>query len=158
MRTRRSKSAALVASFFAVLSLAGSGDAPAAALGITVPISGTVDGGPESVLLSGSLSIASTLVDDPVLTTPKERITIKLVNVSGIGLMSGANYVATGEDRLMRLLSVSNHIDVMFPFYATADGPGSARSAMVSITLNFDLVTGSLTDASAAITSPKLPN
>jgi hypothetical protein len=160
MRTRRTKSAALVISFFAVLSLAGSGDAPAAALttSITVPISGTVDGGPESVALSGSLSIVTTVVDDPLLTSAKTRLTFKLVNVTGVGLNSGAKYVASGESRLLRPLALTDHLDIMFPFYQSSIGPGSARSAMASITLRFDVAAVSLTGSTASFSSPKLPS
>jgi hypothetical protein len=159
MRTRR-RSAVIVLSFLAAVLLAGSGDAPAAALpvSLTIPIAGTVDGGPESVTLSGSLLITSVLVIDPLLDAPRERITIKLVNVSGAGLTSGAKYVAVGESRLLRRLALSDHLDVMFPLYrATADGQLSARSAMASMTLKFDLVSGSLTAATAMFSSPKLP-
>jgi hypothetical protein len=146
-------------SFVAALSLAGSGDAPAAALtaSITIPISGIVDGQPESVSLSGNLLIESTLVQDPLLTTPKERLTFKLVSVTGVGMTSGQKYVATGEDRLLRLLALSDHLDLMFPFYRQSDGPRSARAAMASITLKFDLVTGAVTGVTATFTSPKLP-
>ena len=160
MRIRHRKSAVAVLSFVAALSLAGSGDAPAAALAtsVTVPISGIVDGAPESVSLSGSLLIVSTLVTDATLASPKERLVIKVVNVSGAGLTSGASYVASGEDRLLRQMALSDHIDLMFPFYRTSDGPRSARSAMASITLKFDLVSGALTGATATFAAPKLPS
>jgi len=159
MRTRRTKSALVVLSILAAILLAGSGDVPAAALAtsVTIPIAGTVDGTPESVSLSGSLSIVSTVVIDPLLASPKERIAIKLVDVSGVGLTSGTKYVAVGEDRLVRLLTLSDQVDIMFPFYpATPDGRLSARSAMASITLKFDLLTGALTGATATFSSPKL--
>ena len=160
MKVRRTKSFVVVLSFLAALSLAGSGDAPAAPLAtsVTIPISGTVDGGPESVSLSGNLSIVSTLVTDALLTTPRERLTIKVVDVSGVGLTSGAKYVATGEDRLQRLLALTDHLDLIFPFYPSSDGPRSARSAMASINLKFDLVTGALTGATATFSSLRLPD
>ena len=101
--------------------------------------------------------IVSTVVIDPLLTSPKERIAITLVDVSGVGLTSGAKYVAVGEDRLLRRLALSDQIEIMFPFYrATPDGRLSARSAMASITLKFDLPTGALTGATATFSSPKL--
>ncbi|PYQ86269.1 MAG: hypothetical protein DMG02_24605 [Acidobacteria bacterium] len=159
MSSRRTKSVLVILSFIAIVMLTGSGDAPAAALAtsVTVPISGNVDGLPESVSLSGSLSIASTFVTDPLLATPKVRLVIKLVDVSGVGLTSGAKYVAVGEDRILRLLSLSDRLEIMFPFYrATTDGRLSARSAMATITLKFDLLTGSLTGATATFSSPKL--
>jgi hypothetical protein len=159
MKSHQSKSALFVLSCVAALCLAGSGDVPAAALEtvLTIPISGTVDGGAESVSLSGSLRIASTVVSDTTLVSPKERLTVTLVGVSGVGLTSGAQYVATGEDRLLRQLSLSDHIDVMFPFYRTTDGPRSARTAAASITLTFNLLAQSLTGATATFGSPKLP-
>lgn len=158
MRTRR-PSALFVLWFLVAVLLAGSGDAPAAAVGtiVTIPIAGTVDGAPESVTLSGSLLIARTFVTDPLLAVPRERITITLVGVSGVGLTSGATYVAVGEVRKLRVLAASDHLEVVFPFYRTTpNGRLSARSAMASMTLNFDLVTGSLTGATATFSSPRL--
>ena len=122
-----------------------------------MPISGTLDGGAESVSLSGSLRIVSTVVSDTALASPKKRLVVTLVGVSGVGLTSGVQYVAAGEDRLLRQLSLSDHIDVMFPFYRTSDGPRSARSAAASVTLTFDLLAHSLTGATATFGSPKLP-
>ena len=159
MKSRQSKSARFVLSCVAALCLAGTGDAPAAALetSLTIPVSGTVDGGAESVSLSGSLRIVSTVVSDATLASLKARLAITLVDVSGVGLTSGAQYVAAGEDRLLRQLSLSDHIDVMFPFYRTSDGPRSARSAAASVTLTFDLLARSLTGATATFGSPKPP-
>jgi hypothetical protein len=159
MKSRQSTSARFVLSWVAAVCLAGSGDAPAAALetSLTIPISGTVNGGAESVALSGSLRIVSTVVSDTTLASPKERLVITLVGVSGVGLISGAQYVATGEDRLLRQLSPSDHVDVMFPFYRIGKGPRAARSAAASVTLTFDVRARSLTGATATFGSPKLP-
>jgi hypothetical protein len=160
MKSRQSRAILFAVSFVAVLAVAGSGDAPAAAIEsrLTVPISGTVDGGAESVSLSGSLLIVSTAIAaDTTLASPKARLAITVVNVSGVGLMSGAKYVATGEDRLLRQLSLSDHLDVLFPFYRVSDGPGSPRSAMASITLTFDLPARWLKSATATFGAPKLP-
>lgn len=159
MKSRQSRATLFVLSSVVVLAAFGSGDVPAAAIetSLTIPISGTVDGGAESVSLSGSVRIVSTVVADTTLATPKERLVVTLVGVSGVGLVSGAKYVATGEDRLVRQLSVSDHIDVLFPFYRTSPGPGSARSGMASITLTFDLLSQSLKGATGTLGSPKLP-
>jgi len=158
MKSCQSKSALFVLSCVAAVCLAGSGDAPAAAreTSLTIPISGTVDGGAESVSLSGRLRIVSTVVSDVTLASPKERLTITLVGVSGVGLTSGAQYAATGEDRLVRRLSLSDHIDVRFPLYRTSGGPRPARSAAAFITLTFDLIAQSLTGATATFGSPRL--
>jgi hypothetical protein len=53
---------------------------------------------------------------------------------------------------------MTDHLDIMFPFYQASVGPRSARSAMASITLKFDLVTGSITGATATFSSPRLPS
>lgn len=141
-------------------SLTGTGDGLTESVSLTssltIPIAGTVDGVAESVSLSGSAEIVSTLVLDPLLgTLPREIISIKLVNVSGVGLLTGKSYVAEGEDVLLRLLVTSDLIEIAFPFYPdTPDGTSSARSALASITLNFDLLTGALTGGTAAFSTP----
>jgi hypothetical protein len=159
MTIRRAKSVVAVLAFAVALAIAGSGDAPAAVIdsSVTIPISGVVDGGTESVSLSGRLVIVSTLVTDATLASPKVRLAFSIVGVSGAGLTSGTKYIATGEDRLIRRLTLSDHVDLVFPFYRTGDWPKSARSAMASITLGFDVATGSITRATATISSPKLP-
>src|SRR3954451_21712180 len=115
MTILRTKSAVTVLAFVAVLSIAGSGDAPAASLEtrVTIPISGVVDGGTESVSLSGRLLLVSTPVTDVTLTSPRTRLAVTMVGVAGVGLTSGTKYVATGEDRLLRRMAASDHIDVL---------------------------------------------
>lgn len=141
--------------------LAATADVPAAVLtsSVTIPVAGIVNGLPESVSLSGSVNIVSRLSSDPLLgEAMRNRVTIKLVNVSGVGMTSGASYVAAGENTMMRLGSTSDQFEVMFPFYRnTTDGPLSARSAMVSIALKVDLLSGSIGGATASINTPKLP-
>ena len=123
---------------------------------LTIPIAGTVDGVTESVSLSGSAEIVSTLVLDPDFATlPREIISIKLVNVSGVGLLTGASYVAEGEDVMMRLLAAEDLLEITFPFHPdTPGGEDLARSALASITLNFDVLTGALTDGTAGFSTP----
>ena len=157
MTTCRSTFAVFAVALLTGAVLAVGADAPAAAFArrVTVPIVGTVDGQPESVALSGEIEIASTLVTDAV-DSPKERLSLKLVGVSGVGLVTGAKYVATGEQSLVRLLVATDQLDLTFPFYrATADGPLSARTAAASITLNFDRLTGTVTKVTASFSTPK---
>lgn len=159
MRTGRSTSFVLVVALLTGVLLATRADVPAAASSrtISVPIAGTVDGQPESVALAGTIEIASMLVTDTSGSTPKERLGLKLVGVSGAGMQTGAKYVASGEENLVRPVVASDHIEVRFPFYrATADGPLSARSATASIVLTFDLLTGGITKATASFSSPKV--
>jgi hypothetical protein len=159
MRTHRSKHALFVLSLLTTVLLTGSTHSTAASVTstVTVPISGVISGGPaENVSLSGSVQIVSTLVLDPLLgSPPRERLSIKLVNVSGVGLSTGARYVATGEDAVLRLLKVSDLVEIAFPFYRdTPNGRSSARSALAGITLQFNLLTGALTGATASFSTP----
>ena len=159
MRTGGSTSLALVVALLTGVLLATPADRAAAASSrsLSVPIAGTVDGQPESVALAGTIEIASMLVTDTSGSTPKERLGLKLVGVSGAGLQTGAKYVAAGEENLVRPVVASDHIEVMFPFYrATVDGPLSARSASASIVLTFDLLTGGVTKATASFSAPKV--
>jgi hypothetical protein len=158
METHRRTSAVFILSLLAAILVMTRADVPAAALAttVTVPIAGTVDGGPESVSLSGSIRITSTFVADPLLDAPRERLAIKVVNVSGVGLTTGAKYIATGESNLVRRLALLDQFEIMVPFFPAARGPLSARSAMASLTLRFDLTTGALTKATARLSAPKL--
>jgi hypothetical protein len=142
----------------AALLVIGSADTPAASVTstLTIPIAGTVTASPESVSLSGSIQIVNTLVRDSLLgSPPKVRLSIKLVNVSGVGLSTGTKYVATGEDTLLRLLKISDSFEITFPFYRdTPNGRSSARSALAAITLKFDLLSGTLSGATASFSTP----
>jgi hypothetical protein len=159
MRNWRSTCSVLVLALLTGALVATSADVPAAAFtrSVTAPIAGTVTGQPESVALAGTIEIMSTRVSDEDGGSPKERLSLKLVGVSGAGAVTGAKYVATGEQSLVRRMVASDQIVIMFPFYrATVDGPLSARSAAVSITLNFDLLTGAVTNVTASFSTPRV--
>ena len=158
MRSRRSQFALFGVSLLLAV-LTGSVSAPAAPFTstVTVPIAGMVTAGQsENVTLSGSVQILSTVAVDQLLgNPPRERLSIKLVNVSGVGLSTGTTYVAKGEQSLLRVLVLSDLIEITFPFFPnTPSGASSARSALASITLKFDLLTGALTGATARFSSP----
>jgi hypothetical protein len=158
--TMRTRSTSFVLVVITGVLVATRADVPAAALSpaISVPIVGTVDGQPESVALAGTIQIANMLVTDTNGSSPKERLSMKLVGVSGAGVVTGAKYVASGEENLVRPLVASDHIEVMFPFFrATADGPLTARTAAASMVFNFDLLTGAITKATASFSTPTVP-
>jgi hypothetical protein len=150
----------IVLSILTVMLLAATADVPAAVLSssVTVPVAGIVNGRPESVSLSGSVTIVSRLSSDPLLgEAMRNRVTIKLVNVSGVGMTSGTSYVATGENTEMRLAAAADQFDVMFPFYRnTPAGPMAARSGTLSITLKVNLANGKIGGATASIATPRL--
>jgi hypothetical protein len=157
--TMRTRSTSFVLVVVTGVLLATRADVPAAALspGISVPIVGTVDGQPESVALAGTIQITNMLVTDTNGSSPKERLSMKLVGVSGAGVVTGVKYVASGEENLVRPLVASDHVEVMFPFFrATAEGPLTARTAAASMVFNFDLLTGAITKVTASFSTPKV--
>ncbi len=133
------------------------GDAPALANTLVVPISGTIDGLPEAVELSGSAEVSSTLVPIEEPGTPRDVIVrLKLVQVSGPGLVTGKEYVAPGENILVRPLTATDVLEVTFPFHPGGSGGHlKARTARVAFTLSFDTATGDITRVTtSSLTEP----
>ena len=121
----------------------------------TVAYSAIVHGQPEDVQLSGSVVISTVMVRDLDFgRPPKVIVSIDFSGVTGQGVGSKAKYVAGGNQVLTRPLVNPDVIRVVFPFYARGtNGTTGARSAEATFTLNYDLVTGSPTGASATTTA-----
>ena len=126
---------------------------------LVVPVAGTVQGGAEIVTLSGQARIMSTMVTDPDFGGPPSVVlSINLLNVFGVGQVTGAKYAATGEQRVLRLLRPSDRVDVTFPVSPIgARGIELIRPALLSFTLDFDAGNGQLRRARANISAPNLP-
>lgn len=166
MRTRRPSVTAVI--LLLAVGIAGGvvgGSSPAHAIvsiassaTTAVPYSGTVDGSPEGVSLSGYVLINTIVVNDPDFgTTPTVRLGIDLSNVIGVGLTSGMAYVASGNQDLIRPLAASDVVDITFAVYPSRSGGAmSARGVLASFTLTFDVATGSFVQATAS-TSVDLP-
>jgi hypothetical protein len=126
---------------------------------LVIPVSGTVVELPENVSLSGVARITSTPVTQRIPGRPRVVLSIDLRDVSGQGLSTGTTYVSTGEANLTRLLVPSDLVEVTFAL--VPNGPGgilSARKALASLTLTFDLMSGALTAASGKLTAFQPPN
>jgi len=146
----------LVAMLVGVL---GAGTSALADSSAAIAISGTVDGLPESVYVSGLAQITSTLVKaDAKFHHPRRVIlSIDLHNVSGQGLSTGATYVTTAQDEVMRRLVASDVVEITFPLYSNeAGGLASARAGLASFRLTFDVRTGALTGGTATVGTPNL--
>jgi hypothetical protein len=126
---------------------------------LVIPIAGTVAGGPESVALSGQTLIRSTFVADPTFGAPPGVVlSVNLVGVTGVGISTGARYLATGENSLTRLFRPADKIEVTFPFFPVGPkGTASARSALATFNLTFDTISGALTGATGSVTTPNFP-
>lgn len=120
----------------------------------SVSISGTVDGLPESVYISGLALVSSQLVKDPDFGTRNVVVNVD-INVTATGLKSGKKYICDGQDSLIRQLALSDTVQITFPFYEKGM-PQKARSAVATINLKFNTTTGVMTGATAAgvVTGP----
>src|SRR5213593_3830162 len=119
---------------------------------VAVAVFGTVDGAPERVYVSGVAQITSRLMKTGAkFNHPRSvMLSIDLHEVSGQGLSTGATYVVTGQDEVLRQLVASDLVEITFPLYP--DEPGgftSARAGLASFTLTFDVSTGALTGGTA---------
>jgi hypothetical protein len=160
MRTRRPSMTAVV--LFVVVGVAGAlvgeGTPAHAVVSIVssgpsvIPYSGTVDGPPESIFLAGFILIRTVVVTDPDLGRPPiVLLDVDVSNVTGVGLRTGTRYVASGSQSLTRPLVASDVVDVTFA--VSPDRPGgalSARSALASLTLNFNLASLGFVAAAAS--------
>jgi hypothetical protein len=120
----------------------------------TIPYSGTVDGRPESVYLSGYVTINMKVVRDPDFgRSPVVLLDIDLSNVSGVGRTSGAKYVTSGSQNLVRPLVSRDLVEITFPFYPSgAGGAAKARQALASFTLDYNVSTGAFVRGGASAT------
>src|SRR5438445_224711 len=142
-----------------VTSRYGSGGTTAAlaASFVAIPISGTVDGGPESVSVSGLARITSTLVktDERFHHPPRVILGFDLHNVSGTGVSTGARYVTRSRDEMLRRLVASDVVEITFPLQPNVvKGFTAARAGLASFTLSFDVNTGALTGGTATVSTP----
>jgi len=118
----------------------------------TIPYSGTVQGPPEDVHLSGSAQISFKVVRDLDFGKPPSvLLTIDMSRVSGVGAKSGLKYVTSGGQNLLRPLVAVDQVDITFAFFPSGrDGSSQARSALASFTLTYDLGAERLSQGSAS--------
>jgi hypothetical protein len=125
---------------------------------LTTTISGTVgtlappiSNGPEAISCSGPVKIATAAVSDPTLP-PGVVVTVDVRGLSCVGQTSGATYVNSGFANLTRPLLATDLVQTTFAVYPdTAGGYMDARTAMVTLNLTYDTITGALTTALASI-------
>ena len=124
---------------------------------VAIPISGTVDGSPEGVSVSGLAHITSSLVkiDRKYHHAPRVILGFDLRNVSGTGLSTGARYVGRSRDEVIRPLVASDVVEITFPLQPKgASGFTAARAGLASFALTFDVNTGAVTGGTATVSTP----
>src|SRR5262249_8033835 len=123
---------------------------------IAIPISGTVDGSPESVSVSGVAHVTSSLVkrDRRFNHAPRVILDFDLRNVSGTGLSTGERYVGRSRDEVIRQLVTSDVVEITFPLRPKGRGLTAARAGLASFTLSFNPDTGALTGGTGTVGTP----
>ena len=137
--------------------LLGGGTSALADSSVAIAISGTVDGSPESVYVSGLAQITSTFVKADLTFNhpPRVILSFDLHNVSGTGLSTGARYVGRSRDEVIRPLVASDVVEITFPLQPKGtNGSTAARAGLASFALTFDVNTGALTGGTATVSTP----
>jgi len=123
---------------------------------VAIPISGTVDGSPESVAVSGLAHVTSSLVkrDRKFNHPPRVVLAFDLRHVSGTGLSTGERYIGRSRDEVIRELVASDVVEITFPLLPKGRGFSAARAGLASFTLTFNPDTGALTGGTATVGTP----
>ena len=121
---------------------------------LLVPVDGTVDGTFEPVFLTGRIHVVThqLLPSDPV------RLDFNLVDVHGVGLSTGARYVANGAAQITLPAAPVDPIRLLFPFVpvdpAFPGGRTLVNFLQATVALTFSVDTGLLTGATAFFSTP----
>ena len=123
-----------------------------------VPIKGSVDGVPETVVFSGNAKVNSRLAPDPVFNTPTLVLSIDLTSVSAVGSSTRSKYVVTGPEMVQRKVAASQLVEITFPFAkGSMGGTSEARTGVATFALNFNLTNGAVTSGTGSVSSPNYP-
>jgi Na+-transporting NADH:ubiquinone oxidoreductase subunit NqrB len=122
-----------------------------------VSVSGIVSGTPESVSFSGTAKVGTRLAPDPDFGSPNLVLSIDLTGVSGVGSSTRMKYAIGGPEIVQKRLAASHLVEITFPFYKSGtDGTTGARSGAASFTIDVDMATGAVTNATGNIGSSPL--
>ena len=123
---------------------------------ITLSAKGTVNDPGGAITVSGSVIVTARRVIDNTSpgASPIVVLDLDLSRLKGTsGSLKTLTTYVTGDNHAteLRPLQASDTIIVTCPYYDTAKGALSARTMLVTATLNFDISTGKLTSGSIAI-------
>jgi len=123
---------------------------------VEIPIAGTVFGLPESVFFSGKAQITVRPAEDEVSgSAPRMIVSIDLGDLTGKGLSTGKVYKTGGLINLTRRLVRGDVIQATVPFFVRGAAPAArGRTAVASFSFDYDITTGALTSARAALAAP----
>lgn len=123
---------------------------------ITISAKGTVNDPSGAITVSGSVIVNSRRVIDSTLATSAPIVVLDLdfSRLKGTsGSLKTLKVYVTGENHAteMRPLQASDTIIVTCPYFESTKDALSARTMLVTATLNFDISTGKVTSGSIAI-------
>lgn len=121
---------------------------------VTISASGTVNDPNGAISVSGYVIVNSTRVIDATLESPPLVVLdFDFSNLRGTsGIKNSTLYVTGGNQATeIRPLNASDVIMITCPYYASSDDILSAKSWLVTATLNFDVSTGKLTSGSVTV-------
>jgi len=123
---------------------------------VAIPIAGTVFGLPESVFFSGTAQITVRPAQSDVPgAAPRMVVSIDLGDLTGKGLSTGSVYLTGGLINLTRRLVRGDVIQATVPFFVRGSPPAArGRTAVASFSFDYDITTGALTSARAALAAP----
>ena len=125
---------------------------------ITIPVKGTVSDPNGTVTVSGNVIVNCRRVVDDTSATKASLVLLdfdfsQLSGTSGSASARTSKAYATGDNHAteIRPLKATDTIIVTSPYFDTAKSALSARSMLVTATLNFDVNTGKLTSGSISV-------
>jgi hypothetical protein len=119
----------------------------------TVNVSGILAGGSEAVTCAGPVKVTSMVVKDPSMP-PNSIVNINARYLVCTGVTTGARYLNSGEANLTRIMAATDQVQTTFAVYP--DAPGGfmhARSAVATLTMNYNTVAGALTSVTGTLAS-----
>lgn len=123
---------------------------------ISIPVKGTVNDPSGAITVSGTVIVTAKRVIDNTSPSAAPIVVLdldfsKLTGTNG-SLKTVTTYV-TGDNHAeeLRPLQTSDKIIVTCPYYDNTKGALTARTMLVTATLNFDISTGKLTSGSIVI-------
>lgn len=124
---------------------------------VTIAAKGSVSDPNGSIPFNGNVGITCRRVIDTTSTTSPSLVLLDL-DLSGLQGTSGSTkttlktYVTGGNHaEEIRPLQASDTIIVSSPYYDTTKGPLTAKTMLITATLNFDVSTGKVTGGSITI-------
>jgi hypothetical protein len=154
----RSSTAALGCALAVLVLAAPAARAQTAVSAVTPSVRGIVTAaGAESVVCAGQVNVTAKAVTPTNLSVTPTNVVVG-VDARGLtctGLATGATYANTGVANLTRVLVAQDVIQTTFAVYPNVPGGfRRARTALLTLNLTYDVVTGAISAGAAGVGNP----